>query len=293
MNLRLCQDVRSFSPPQQASRLFELLPTFFSHPATSSSVVGITNTIQPVLLLGSDGKPQTSVFHLHTDEQPSLSPELWAEHESGDARQPLGAVLSNRYCRYLTVPWDDALLDDAAGPAYLRRSFVDAYGDSAGEWEVCCSDPVYGEVFVACAIERALLAGIRESCAAHEAELSFVRPYFAAAFNRFRSQMPVAKGILAVVEDDVLTVGRWAGGRVVDIEVLPLAAGWHEVLAACVARNRLLEDELGELFVLCPPAWAGDEKRIETAGWKLLAWPEAVADCVKEHPAFALPACAL
>ncbi len=270
-----------------------MLTKFFSLPAVAIQAVGVTNAAQAVATIAADGELRFRLHHLQTDAFSMLSPELWAEWKTTEPNRPLGIVLSNRYCRYLSVPWDDSLLDDVAGTAYLRRAFVDTYGDVAAEWDVCCPDAMYGEICVACAIDPGILAALRESCALHGAELSFVRPYFAAAFNCFRVQMSVATGLLAVVEEDFLTVGRWVDGRVIGIDVVPLPAAWPEVLAACVARNRLLEESLGDVFVLCPPAWVGDAKEILAAGWKLLAWPDGVAACVAEAPEFSLPVCAL
>jgi hypothetical protein len=266
--------------------------------STDLNTFGLLPASQPSIFRSSqrDRALDACILPVAEDVPPSFVSLLLAKTEASEAEfqgSKIGVVLSNRYCRFLTLPWSDALLSEVDGAAYMLRAFADAYGDNASQWEICCPDEAYGRPRVACAIDREILSSVRVTCAEHKRELAFVRPYFSAAYNRFREQMPVANGVLAVVENEVLTIGRWVNGSVVEIEVLPCTSDWQSVLMASVARSRLEEEALGEVFVVCPPGWMGDAVADDKAGWKLLTWPEEVAACVAEHPALALPACAI
>lgn len=265
---------------------------------TDLNIFGLLPASQPSILRSSqrDRALDACILPVAEDASSSFILLQLAKTEKSDAEAQvakIGVVLSNRYCRFLTVPWSDALLREVDGAAYMQRAFADAYGDNASQWEICCPDEAYGRPRVACAIDRETLSGIRATCSEHKRELAFVRPYFSAAYNRFRDQMQVANGALAVVEDEVLAIGRWVNGSVVEIEVLPCTSDWQSVLMASVARSRLEEEALGDVFVVCPPGWMGDAVADEKSGWKLLTWPEDLAACVAEHPALALPACAI
>lgn len=209
--------------------------------------------------------------------------------ESEGVSAPAGLVLSSHYCRYLSVPWSDALLDTATGREYLRQAFVDVYGDSASDWEISFPDMPYGQTVVACAVERAVLEQVRDVAIAPR--LTHVRPYFSAAHEAFRKEIDAANAVFAVVEEGLMTVGRICERSVVEVDVLSVGAAWPAILVAWLSRTALLEGETGQVFVLCPPAWRGSAPQGAGADWRFLEWPESVREMVAANPALALAAC--
>lgn len=198
-------------------------------------------------------------------------------------------VLSSHYCRYLSLPWSDALLDTATGREYLRQAFVDVYGDSASDWEIAFPDTPYAQTVVACAVERAVLEQVRD--VAIVPGLTHVRPYFSAAYEAFRKEIDTANAVFAIIEDGLMTVGRICERSVVEVDVLSVGAAWPAILVAWLSRTALLEGETGQVFVLCPPAWRGSAPQGAGADWRFLEWPESVREMVAANPALALAAC--
>lgn len=234
--------------------------------------------------VGEASSPALSGFVVPGSEQDAGSPQPHA----------LGVVISNRCCRYLAIPWSDDLLAADRGKAYLQRAFVEVYGERAHGWDVVCQDVGYGRQRLACAIDAELLQRIRNACADNELTLAFVRPYLDVALDCFREQMTAGNGALAVVEDGVVTIGCWADGAIVEVDIEACDGDWCEAVAAWQARNDLIGGEATDVFVVCPPQWScsfdGEEA---ISDWHLLKWPEEIRACVAEHPSLALAACAL
>ncbi len=220
---------------------------------------------------------------------PSVMSALQQMLESEGMTVRASVVVSSHYCRYLSLPWSDALLDNAAGSAYLRQAFADVYGDRAGDWEIAVPDMPYGQTVVACGIERSILDALRDP--AIVSRLTNVRPYFSAALDAFRKQITSADAVFALIEEGLMTVGRICGRAVVEVEVLPAGDAWPAILVAWLSRTALLEGEPGTVYVLCPPVWRGDAPEGTGADWHFLEWPDAVRALVADDPALALAAC--
>ena len=261
-------------------------------------VVGLSAGSQSVVLR-VPGRKQSLLTRLSLPENtclPTLSEfVLPVAGDEAKSLQPdaLGVVLSNRYCRYLVVPWSDALLAADGGVAYFRRAFVDVYGEVARAWVIIGQDAGYGRSRLVCAIEASYLQGIRDTCRQRGLRLAFLRPYLDVALDRFRPQIKTDTGVFAVVEEGVVTIACWAGGVIVEVDVEACDGNWPEVLAAWCARNELAGPAAGEVHVLFPAALAPGLDHVVLPAWRLLDWPQDLAGCVAEHPALALPACAL
>jgi hypothetical protein len=262
-------------------------------------VVGLHSAGQSSILLKPGSKPEY-LTRLSSVEDASFSAlaafVMPASDEDVGSSQPtaIGVVISNRFCRYLVVPWSESLLAADAGKAYLQSAFVEVYGEGAREWDVVCQDVGYGRPRLACAIEAELLRRVRSACADRELRLAFVRPYFDVALDHFRGQMTTGHGALAVVEDDVVSIGSWVDGAIVEIDVEPCVGDWRGAVSAWQARNDLIGGETTEIFVAHPPAWLFPLDGEDAASdWRFLVWPEAIGALIAEHPSLALAACAL
>lgn len=150
---------------------------------TDLNTFGLLPAFQPSIYRSSqrDRALDACILPATEDALPSVVTLLLAKTGDSETKAQLatiGVVLSNRYCRFLTLPWSDALLAEVDGAAYMQRAFADAYGDNASQWEICCPDEAYGRPRVACAIDREILSGIRATCVENKRELDFVRPIF-------------------------------------------------------------------------------------------------------------------
>jgi hypothetical protein len=143
-------------------------------------------------------------------------------------------VLSNRFVRYALVPWRDAVTQRKERIRLARHCFRNIYGDAADGWEIRLSDGGFGRNAIASAVDRDLIAGLREAFAARRIRIASVEPCFMSVCNRFRNELPPrGRSGLAVLERGRVTLGVFE------------ADGW-QVLAA----RRVPEDGSAALAAL-------------------------------------------
>lgn len=129
------------------------------------------------------------------------------------ARAEASVVLSSHFVRYALVPWSVHASQPAQREEMARHAFAQVHGAAAEGWCVQVSDGALGAPLVAAAVDRALLDGIDEVCAAARVRLVSVQPHLMAAFNRFHAKLGRTPKWLAVVEPGALCLGLLARGR--------------------------------------------------------------------------------
>ncbi|HWW72261.1 MAG TPA: hypothetical protein VN089_20165 [Duganella sp.] len=144
-------------------------------------------------------------------------------------------VLSDRYVRYLLVPWHDHIKTSAEIAALGRACFASAFGPVADGWDVQLDLSEYGAPGIACAIDRELLQELRTICSAHTLRLAVVVPAFMQVFNQRRAQL-AGVALIAVVEE-----GRCVLASIRD-------GNWHSIrslaandIATLIEREILLQ----------------------------------------------------
>jgi hypothetical protein len=138
------------------------------------------------------------------------------EHQP--AASDVELVLSDRYARYLLVPWHDQIKTTAEISALGRACFSSAFGPVAEGWEVELDLGEYGVPGIACAIDRELLQEVRALCAAHALRLTVIETVFMRVFNRRRAQLGNA-ALIAVIESGRCVLASVRNGN------------WHSIRA--------------------------------------------------------------
>ena len=120
-------------------------------------------------------------------------------------RTDVSIVLSNHFVRYALVPPQSGAASADEELALARFQFVKIHGERAKAWEVRVS----GEV--ACAIDTALLSGLKEIFSKQKgARLASIQPYLMAAYNQWRPRIPRDGAWLVLVEPERVCLARLA-----------------------------------------------------------------------------------
>jgi len=112
--------------------------------------------------------------------------------------------LSNHFVRYLTIAWDERLVTGEEQLAMVRHAFVQAHGAAAENWSFRWDVAPAPAPCFACAIDSALLAGVRDACAGATLRLASIQPQLMSAFNAARDMLPAHHNCWFLVEE----VGR-------------------------------------------------------------------------------------
>ena len=164
--------------------------------------------------------------------------------EGFGARGQRAAVrLSNRWVRYAVLPWSAEIVRAAELEQLARVHFEQRDGAAVAAWTVRVCDGGWGRPFVACAIDTALLAGVRAVLQAQGVRLGSVQPLLMAAFNDWRRRLGTGAAF-AVVEPDRVCVGMFDGD------------GWGEIGSRRSAGDAVaaLAQELATLAAASTPA---------------------------------------
>ena len=193
------------------------------------------------------------------------------------AGDTVAVVLSNHLVRYLVIGWQPEVGNARELEDLARLRFENTFGEPARDWTVRCSTSSWGQAGIACAVDHALIAGLRECLQRHGLRLASVQPLLMAAYNDVRRQLP-PNAALTIVEPGRLCLALRRDGA------------WTEVSSRRAAADAALAVEQ-ELATLSPnEAPAQLDVLLVGAG---ASWPAGTARASRLLGASARGSCSL
>jgi hypothetical protein len=121
-------------------------------------------------------------------------------------------VLSNAFVRYLVIPWPSEVLSPRElGELAAMRSRA-TFGATAADWTMRVWAGAYGQASIACAVESALVSGLRARLSERGLRLVSVQPLLMAAYNDVRRDLG-RSSIFVTIESGRLGVSLIAEGE--------------------------------------------------------------------------------
>lgn len=180
------------------------------------------------------------------DDMASWRPAISALAEvlsaPGGNRSKVNIVLSGRFVRWQLLPSRPELTRSSEINAYSALRFAEIFGKVAAEWNVLSSIQPPGHAMPACAIDRALLEAITQTCHDAGASLVSVTPYFSSAFDHWRKVVSDRSGWFGVIESDCLTLGLVHEGHWIGLRSQRFDADWREALPGMMAQIGISTD---------------------------------------------------
>jgi hypothetical protein len=124
----------------------------------------------------------------------------------------VAVVLSSHFCHFAFLEKPAAISSEAEALSYAQHRMLALYGDAAKDWALELS-PSGRQSWLVCCTPQPLLNAIREVCAAKDARLVSIQPYFSAAWQRRAASLTGKGGWFVVHEPRHITVGRVARDR--------------------------------------------------------------------------------
>lgn len=208
----------------------------------------------------------------HDDATGSIATKLLGSLLADGERRGADAsvVLSNHFVRYAVLPWSDEVVSNQDWEALAQHHFRIIYGDAALEWVTTVHWQGPGRPVLACASPKLLIDAIRGTLRAANLRLGSLSPYFVAAFNFCRPQLPQGAFWFGVVEPGRFSFGGFEQGSWVNIASRRLGIDGELRLAETLEQEVLGGDGAaarGRAYVFSP------EQPIDTAeddwGWDL------------------------
>jgi len=159
-----------------------------------------------------------------------------------DAKAQTTVVLSNHFVRYALIPWSDHLTNEQEELYFAEHTFREMYGNEADNWEIRISQNHAGKSQVASAVDKKLLAGLRELTDRHGIALSSVQPLLMLAYNQSRAQLNNSNAWLVVVEQNYLCLMLLRNGQWSWVRTLRSGENWVQDLPDLLEREAFLAD---------------------------------------------------
>jgi hypothetical protein len=146
-------------------------------------------------------------------------------------------TLSNRFARYLCLPWSPALRGEADWQSFAEHRFAELFGPRPSGYAVLLSSGLARSPRLACALERELIETIRDSVATAGHRLASLRPRFAASFDRAHRRIGGVEAWFVDQEPDQLTMGLACKGEWRAIRQRHVDSSWRERLPQILDRE--------------------------------------------------------
>ncbi|MCC7549125.1 MAG: hypothetical protein IT532_15295 [Burkholderiales bacterium] len=174
--------------------------------------------------------------------------EVWREplqalahlfQESRERGSVLRVILSDHFARYAVVPWSADLVSDAERVAFARLTFAQIFGAASEGWEIALDDALRVQPAIAAAIDRGLLAALRELCGARRMRLASVVPALVRDVNRHRATLREGDFWFARIEPGRLVLALRRSAAWSTVRSRRLDAGGSEALAAALRQEAM------------------------------------------------------
>lgn len=177
-------------------------------------------------------------------------------------------VLSNHLVRYQLVPWHEGLSGEEVA-ALVRHGFEQVYGDVAGGWDLRWHSDGPGQPWLACGVERGLLAELAAILDGAGVRLVSAQPYLMASFNRWYKEFGRGRQWFVLGEPGRATLCRIEDGVWRSIANHRLEQPWQEALPPVLRREIVLAGESAapeQVLVRAAEGLAGEKsvRRLES-----------------------------
>lgn len=200
-------------------------------------------------------------------------------------------ILSNHFVHYLLIPWQEKLSGEEEQQAMVRYRFSDVYGDAVDDWDLIRSESPPPAPSLACAVDRRLLAGLREICRAAGLPLVSIRPYLMAAFNRWRRELDGKRDWFLLAEEGRLCLAWFQDDDWAGLHCQSVGEGWGGELPQILERTLLLagrDSPPERLSIAAPEEPAGELALAEGWSGQLLKLPPCPGFVPGQDAAYAI-----
>lgn len=216
--------------------------------------------------------------------QTALADRRWKRAEAR-------VVLSSHFVHYLLVPWQEKVGTDEEQRALVAYSFSEVYGEAVADWEFIWNEGRPPAPSLACAVDRRLLAGLRDICTAAGLPVTSVQPYLAAAFNRWHKELDGRRDWFLLAEEGRLCLAwfqdeDWAG-----LHCQQVGEDWGQDLPQILERALLLagRDQPPERLAIAAPGQARGNLALAEGWWgRTLRLPSSPGLAPGEDAAYAM-----
>jgi hypothetical protein len=179
-------------------------------------------------------------------------------------------VLANHFLRYAIVEGDKALSSGAEQIAFATYRFSQLYGENANTWEIRLDQEYAGAPFIATAVDRGLIVGLREMFKSVNVKLHSIQPCLMKAYNLSQTALVNKNAWFVMFEHGNLCLAWLKNGSINTVRTIKVGADWQEKLTEIIDRETYLSEldvNAKEIFLM-----SFDDKKVDIPSggqWKI------------------------
>ncbi len=93
-------------------------------------------------------------------------------------------IISNHLIKYTVIPWGIALAIESERQAYMQHRFKIAYGEPSKAWDLCMSEPDFGQASIASGVCAVLLKELHQVFEQQGIDVNAIHPHLMLASNQ-------------------------------------------------------------------------------------------------------------
>lgn len=185
---------------------------------------------------------------------------------------PLSIIISNHYMRYRLIPAPPLSMSSVDVQALMQHCFRETYGDVVDGWHIHANPLPDGGDRVACAVDRALMEGLKAAAGKASLRLVSAQPYFMNGFNAVRRRINGTAACFVQVESGRMILGAMCDNNWLGLRAVTAPPQWQEELSAHIEREILLAGWEGTnpTVFLHAPAAPQSSMLEDTRHWKMI-----------------------
>jgi hypothetical protein len=193
-------------------------------------------------------------------------------------------VLANHFLRYAIVEVDKTLKSGAEQIAFATHRFSQLYGENANSWEIRLDQESARAPFIATAVDRGLIVGLREMFKSVNVKLHSIQPCLMKAYNLSQTAFVNKNAWFVMFEHGNLCLAWLKAGSINTVRTIKVGADWQEKLTEIIDRETYLSEldtTTKEIFLM-----SFDDKKVHipsSGQWKVFKINPEIPPGLFEH----------
>lgn len=178
---------------------------------------------------------------------------------------PLNLVLSSDFVRYCLLPAQPIAMSSAEKNAYAKATMLEIYGAIANDWHIKCNPAAPDQNTILVAVDKALLAALKQLADKYQLKLDSVQPYLMSAFNLLASSLARTNGYFALLENQKILLLSLRHGICQQLHTIRFTEDWQAELNQALHRAWLLNenpDAIDKTLLIYAPAQKMTQKKV-------------------------------